>query len=334
MDANQLSWPQCCGQRLMVGFDGTRLNDQLKYDIEQIKVGGIILFARNLRAPGQIEALCADAHAHAQACGLPPLLIAMDQEGGVVARLKPPFTQFAGNPFMKSTDDAVAFAKTTARELRQIGVNMNMAPVLDVLPPQASSIMEKRAFGSDPHWVAEMGAAVIGGLQQNGIMAVAKHFPGIGRTTLDSHQDLPDLDIDRQSLAAVDLLPFQRAIDQGVSGVMLSHILYRQLDPKWPASLSTPIARDLLRSEMGYTGLVMTDDLDMGAVCKHFDIETMVGQCLDAAVDLILICHPGEKIQRAYKHIQKLTQKSARLAKTCEQSVQRIIDYKQKYLPE
>jgi beta-N-acetylhexosaminidase len=233
---------------------------------------------------------------------------------------------------MSSPQDAATFAEITARELKQIGVNMNMAPVLDVLPLKAPSVMEKRAFGSDPQWVAEMGSAVISGLQENGIMAVGKHFPGIGRTTLDSHDDLPDLDIDRQSLSAVDLAPFRKAMDEAVSGIMLSHILYRQLDPQWPASLSAPIARDLLRYEMGFKGLVLTDDLDMGAVCKHYDIETMVKQCLYAAIDIILICHPGEKIERACSQIRTLCQSSDQVAKSAEQSVDRILYYKEKYL--
>lgn len=328
----EISEEERCGQRLMVGFDGADLNDQLKHYIDQIKVGGIILFARNLKSPGQIEDLCGSAQDYAQACGRPPLLVAIDQEGGVVARLKPPFTQFKGNPFMASMKDAVNFAEITARELKQIGVNMDMAPVLDILPLKAPSIMEKRAFGSDPQWVSDMGSAVISVLQQNGIMAVGKHFPGIGRTVLDSHEDLPLLDIDRQSLAAVDLLPFRKAIDTEVSGMMLSHILYRQLDPQWPASLSPLIARDLLRYEMGYRGLVITDDLDMGAVSKHYDIETMVQQCLNAAIDIILICHPGEKIELAFSHIQDLCRSSAKLSKAADQSLERILLYKEKYL--
>ncbi len=193
------STEQQAGQRLMVGFSGTNLDDELKYDIDTLKVGGLILFSRNIVSPAQIEALCTDAQAYAQQSGQPPLFIAIDQEGGKVARLKPPFTQFAGNPALQTTAQAVDFARITARELTQIGVNMNMAPVLDIAPAEIESVMRTRAFGHDPQWVASMGCTVVEHLQANGIVAVGKHFPGIGRTILDSHEDLPELDIDSTS---------------------------------------------------------------------------------------------------------------------------------------
>ena len=239
------------GQRLMVGFDGTGFNDDLKFLIGTLQVGGLILFARNLGAPEQIRQLCRDCQACAGRFGLPPLFIAIDQEGGQVARLKPPFTQFAGNPAMKDPEDAVHFARVTAMELKHLGVNMNMAPVLDVAPDGVESIMAGRVFGSDPGWVSDMGMKVIDHLQQRGIMAVAKHFPGIGRTVLDSHLALPDLDVDAKALTDVDLIPFQSAIQGNVAGIMLSHIRYTGIDPAWPASLSPAITADLLRQEDG-----------------------------------------------------------------------------------
>ena len=141
---------QSAGQRLMVGFDGTELNAELKFHIKTLKVGGIILFSRNLIDPGQIKDLCFSMQSYVRSCGQPPLLIAIDQEGGQVARLKEPFTQFPGNSKMKGPEDAVFFAKTTAKELSEVGINMNMAPVLDVAPEGINSVMADRAFGSDP----------------------------------------------------------------------------------------------------------------------------------------------------------------------------------------
>ena len=209
MRYQDLSASQKAGQRLMVGFEGLTLDDTLKFYIGHLKVGGLILFSRNIASADQIEELCASVQTYASKCGQPPLFISIDQEGGMVARLKPPFTQFKGNAYIRSPDDAKAFACTAGRELKQIGVNMNMAPVLDVLPPDGASVMQGRAFGGDPQRVAELGAVVIHHLQDHKIIAVAKHFPGIGRTVLDSHEDLPDLDIDMATLSAVDLLPFQ-----------------------------------------------------------------------------------------------------------------------------
>jgi beta-N-acetylhexosaminidase len=322
------------GQRFMIGVDSTRLDDELKYAIDRLNIGGLILFARNLQSPEQMESFCRDAQAYAAGCGLPPLFIAIDQEGGQVARLKPPFTQFKGNPHMKSTEDAAAFARITATELRNIGVNMNMAPVLDVLPPKGPSVMEKRSFGRDPQWVARMGATVISHLQDNGVMAVAKHFPGIGRTVLDSHEDLPDLELSQVQMEAADLIPFAAAARIPVSGIMLSHIRYLQLDPVWPASLSARIAADLLRRQIGYRGLVLTDDLDMGAIAKHYDIATIVNQCLSAEIDIMLICHAGPKIKAAYDHAIALYCRNEDLQRMAGESLARIMDQKQRYLME
>jgi beta-N-acetylhexosaminidase len=286
------------GQRLMVGFDGTDFNTDLKFLIGTLKVGGLILFSRNLGRPEQIRQLCRDCQECAGKFGLPPLFIAIDQEGGQVARLKPPFTQFQGNPSMAHPEDAIHFARVTAMELKHLGINMNMAPVLDIAPEGVDSIMAGRAFGSDPGWVSTMGMTVIDHLQQRGIMAVAKHFPGIGRTVLDSHLALPDLEIDAKTLAGFDLIPFKSAIQGKVAGIMLSHIRYTGIDPVWPASLSPAITADLLRRKMGYDGVVMTDDLDMGAIKPSHDIDTAIGQILMADVDIALICHKGPDIER------------------------------------
>ncbi len=320
------------GQRLMVGFDGIDLNEDLRFLIEKRKIGGIILFARNLAAPDQITALCRDCQLAATKAGLPPLFIAIDQEGGPVARLKPPFTQFPGNPTMTGLQDAIDFARVTAAELKRIGVNMDMAPVLDVATADGQSIMASRAFGSDPEWVASMGNAVIEHLQQNGIMAVAKHFPGIGRTVIDSHLTLPDLAIDRKTLTETDLIPFAAAIAGNVAGVMLSHIRYPKIDPDWPASLSPSITAGLLRQAMGYDGVVMTDDLDMGAIKPAFDITTAMDQILLSDVDIALICHKGPDIETAWERIRRSMTDDSRLLQMGDRSIERILRLKRTYL--
>jgi beta-N-acetylhexosaminidase len=332
MTAEKFSNQQLAGQRLMVGFDGTDFNADLRFIIDELKVGGLILFAGNLATPDQICNLCRAVQDYAKTCGQPPLFISIDQEGGRVARLKAPFTQFPGNPSMKDDADAVHFAEVTAAELKQAGINMNMAPVMDIAPENSNSIMAQRAFGSDPDWVARLGVAVIKHLQANNIMAVAKHFPGIGRTVQDSHLDLPVLKDDLSGLEQFDLIPFQASIRHGVAGMMLSHIFYPKLDPQWPASLSSLIADELLRRQMGYDGLVLTDDLDMGAITKHFDIRTAILQVLAANIDLALICHKGPSIETAYEVIlAALTDAPAMKARGL-QSVERIMRLKSRYL--
>ncbi len=316
----------------MVGFDGTGLDEDLKFVIDHIKAGGIILFARNLETPGQIKDLCFVVQDYARKCGQPPLFIAIDQEGGPVTRLKEPFTQFPGNPHMHHEADAVHFAEVTAAELNQVGINMKMAPVMDVAPEDINSIMAKRAFGGDPDWVSRLGVKVIEHLQQNNIMAVAKHFPGIGRTILDSHLDLPVLKDDLTALARFDLIPFEACIQHGVCGIMLSHIFYPKLDDQWPASLSKYIANDLLRKRMDYDGLVMTDDLDMAAITKRYEIRISIQQILVADIDLALICHKGPNIEIAFEQILKEITDSAEMKAKGLESVERIMRCKSKYL--
>lgn len=329
---DKLSEGQLAGQRMMIGFDGTEFNDELRYAIDTLQVGGLILFSRNIVSRAQIRDLCEHAQAYATRSGQPPLFIAIDQEGGVVARLKPPFTQFAGNPAMTCVEDAISFAQITARELTSIGVNMDMAPVLDVAPDPVSSVMCKRVFCGDPQKVALMGVTVIDHLQANGIIAVGKHFPGIGRTVLDSHEELPELDIAPEILIDSDLVPFQAAADADVGGIMLSHIRYPRLDPIWPASLSPAIAHELLRGQLGFEGLVLTDDLDMGAIVKHYDLSAIVHQCLTAAVDLLLICHSSPKIAAAHQAILEKMDATEALWAQSQASVARIMAMKQRFL--
>ncbi|MDA8135266.1 MAG: beta-N-acetylhexosaminidase [Desulfobacteraceae bacterium] len=330
MNWNEATQMETAGQRLMLGFDGIDLNDDLRHLIRDLRAGGLILFKRNIETPDQVKVLCESCRDYAKACGLPPLFIAVDQEGGTVARLREPFTVFKGNPYIETLEDARHFAAVTARELKSIGVNMNFAPVLDVAGDNKDSIMKDRAFKGNPERVAVLGTEIIRTFQNNGILAVAKHFPGIGRTVKDSHFFLPVLDMELPALETSDLIPFMAAKDEGVSGIMLSHILYPRLDENWPASLSPAIAKDLLRDRMGYEGLVMTDDLDMKAVQK--DIETCIGQILASGIDMALICHQGPNIDKAFHEIRRLLREDETLAALGKKSVERILRVKQKYL--
>ncbi len=324
---------QTAGQRLMAGFDGTALNDDLRFLIDTLKIGGLILFSRNISDPDQLRNLCGSLQDYAKSCGQPPLFIAVDQEGGQVARLREPFfTRFPGNPAMKEESDAVCFARITAGELKPMGINMNMAPVLDVAPCDIQSIMAGRVFRGDPGQVARMGAKVIRQLQDNGIIAVGKHFPGIGRTILDSHLELPVFNAKLTDMLASDLLPFETAVRNGVAGIMLSHILYSKIDAEWPASLSVRIARDLLRDHIGFDGIVITDDLDMAAVRHHYDIRTAIRQILSADIDITLICHKGPDIANAFEEILKNLKESEIFRAEGAESVKRILKLKRRHL--
>ena len=332
MNVSDLSSRQLAGQRLMIGFDGIRLTDDFRQLLTTLHIGGIILFSRNIIDPEQVLELSSKIQAAASEAGLPPLFIAVDQEGGTVVRLKEPFTPLPGAKQMKDPEMVHRYADLTAYELVGVGINMNMAPVMDVAPDNIDSIMSERSFGPDPDRVSEMGVRVIEQLQQNHVMAVAKHFPGIGRTILDSHIDRPSLAVSLDILRAADLIPFQAAITAGVAGMMLSHIFYDQLDSNWPASLSPYIADTLLRKEMGFEGVIMTDDLDMGAIKKYYDIETVIRQILAAGIDMALICHAGPDIKTAHQEMVNSIEASSTMRDRCRVSVQRILALKQKYL--
>ena len=332
MHLSELPCQQLAGQRLMAGFDGTTFNDDLRFLIGTLNIGGVILFTRNIVSPDQLHELCAEIQRCGRQSGIPPLLIAIDQEGGEVARLKKPFTQLPGASQMRDEEDVTHFARMTAADLRNAGINMNMAPVLDVAPEEISSVMASRSFGADPFRVATMGCRMIDQLQRRNIMAVAKHFPGIGRTVLDSHDDMPTLSVDLEDLRQVDLVPFAAAIDHRTAGMMLSHIFYDRIDPEWPASLSPAIVRDILRRDMGYDGLVLTDDLDMGAIKRHYDIRTVVRQILVAGVDVALICHKGPDIESAHEEMIRQMSDSADLRRRGMASVARLLKLKHQYL--
>lgn len=332
MRTRDLTLRQIAGQRIMAGFTGTTLNTDLRYLIDTICVGGIILFSRNIENAGQVRRLCTDARAYAAFCGNPPLIIAVDQEGGSVARLKPPdFTELPAAARVRDASEAAEFAGITALELSRAGINMNMAPVLDVGDSAGNSIMTGRAFGNDPAKVAEMGTAVISRLQKSRIMAVAKHFPGIGRTFTDSHADRPDLEVSAEELEARDLVPFSGAIENQVAGIMLSHVRYIDFDKRWPASLSPAVARGLLRRKMGYSGLVLTDDLEMGAIARYYEMPEVVGQILEADIDIALICHTMAKIEAAFETICAQSAGTNSLRRLTE-AVARILSTKAHYL--
>jgi len=318
------------GQRLMLGFNGTTFNGDLETIIREYQAGGIILFKPNIVSPDQVATLCARAQACAASCNLPPLFIAVDQEGGAVSRLPPPFTQFDGNPFIRTREQAAAFARIMARELKQAGINMNLAPVMDVVPPGTDAIMKTRAFPGDAEAVADLGTTVIQTLQSSGIMAVAKHFPGIGRTVLDSHHHLPELDVDMADFQAVDLIPFKAAVRADAAGIMISHILCPRLDPRWQASLSKAIARDLVRHTLGFDGLVLTDDLDMKAIDQ--DMDTCMARILASEIDLALICHQGPDIEKAAIALTRQLASDPKARESSRLCLERMYRFKEKYL--
>jgi len=332
----KMSLEELVGQLFMVGFEGTRYNSDLEFFLKRLHIGGLILFRRNIEDPGQVAALCRKVQETAVETVSVPLFISIDQEGGTVARLIPPFSQFPSAASMASSPDPEGaikrFAGRQAYELKLVGINMDLAPVLDVNLRGPEGLMASRSYGSDPNEVARLGALCIRELQQAGIIACAKHFPGIGDTELDSHQDLPFLDKTLSELEKTELPPFREAVKIPVGAVMTAHVRYSALDPAFPASLSSAVVKGLLRREWGYNGLVLTDDLEMGAIGHHFAIEDAVSLAVKAGSDVLLVCHSPEKIEKGYRTILRRIKDGGLSEEAFKETLLRIFHLKLRYL--
>ena len=320
------------GQLLMVGFPGTDLSGGFLDWLQECRPGGVILFSRNLVDPEQVARLTNALQEHAPN---PPLLIAIDEEGGGVSRLPRSFTTFPAASRVASchSPDAVyGAAGVTARELRAVGINMNLAPVLDVNSNPANPIIGDRAYGTRPEQVCTHGLAVMQGLEDNGIIPCGKHFPGHGDTVTDSHHVLPVVEADRARLDAVELESFRRAISRGVPVIMTAHVRYPALDAGAPATLSQSILTDLLRNELGFEGVTLTDDMEMRAILDHQPIGAASVQALQAGADMILICHQQERQREAASAIEKALERGDLSWERITASVTRIRALKEKRL--
>ncbi|MBN2126293.1 MAG: beta-N-acetylhexosaminidase [Deltaproteobacteria bacterium] len=289
------------GQLFVAGMPGPSLDEGTESLIREGNLGGVILFARNIQDPLQLADLCRGLQERAMDCRGLPLFLAVDQEGGRVARLRRPFTEFPGNAAIGADAEpeqrAVEFARTTALEMGVVGLNMDLAPVLDVQRGTLEKHLSGRSFGEAPELVALLGTRVIRTLQENGVMAVAKHFPGLGRATLDPHVSLPRIDLDEEELEAVNLPPFRAAIEAGVAGIMSSHALYPILDAERPATLSSPVLTGLLRERMAFQGILITDDLEMGAIAGNRTAAQGAVEAFEAGADILLICANQEEVR-------------------------------------
>ncbi len=319
------------GQLLMVGFQGTELSPAFLDWLQEYRPGGVILFSRNLVDPEQVARLTNALQAHAPN---PPLLIAIDEEGGRVSRLPQSFTTFPAASSVAAChapDVAYGTAKVTAQELRSVGINMNLAPVLDVNSNPANPIIGDRAYGTQPEQVCTYGMAVMQGLQDNGIIPCGKHFPGHGDTMTDSHHVLPVVEADRDRLDTTELEPFRRAIRQGLPAIMTAHVRYPALDAEAPATLSRPILTDLLRNELGFQGVTLTDDMEMRAILDHQSIGEASVRALQAGADMLVICHQQERQQEAVAAIEQVLEQGE-LGERLTASVARLRALKEKRL--
>ncbi len=320
------------GQLFMVGFMGTSVTPELASFIKEYKPGGVILFSRNLESVGQIVELTNEL----QRCSpRSPLLISIDQEGGRVSRLPRGFTIFPPCELLgrcNSGELAYAAAATIAKELKAVGVNMNMAPVLDVNSNPDNPVIGDRAFGSTPDVVGEMALVTAAGLQDNKVVACGKHFPGHGDTNADSHKELPVVEASRERLEVVEFPPFRRAVTAGIATMMTAHVLYKALDDQLPATLSPAVITNLLREDLQYDGVVLTDDLEMHAIVDHYGVGDAAVRALLAGCDVLLICKEREREVSAFEAIEQAVSSGTISMERLNQSVARIQRVKQRFL--
>lgn len=283
----------------IAGFEGKTAPDWLLRDISEGRLGGVILFARNLGAPEEVGALIAEI-AQATPPG-PPLIVSVDQEGGRVQRLKAPLTVWPPMLRLAKHEDLAlteAVGRALGEELRLLGFNVDWAPICDVHTNPANPIIGDRAFGETPEQAARQAVAFLRGLESAGMRGCAKHFPGHGDTTQDSHLELPRLAHPIERLRAVELPPFRAAMAAGVGLVMTAHVVMEALDAR-PATMAPAAMDALLRGELGFRGVVVSDDLDMQAVAAHYTVDEVVRGALAAGVDAFLVCRDPARREQA-----------------------------------
>jgi beta-N-acetylhexosaminidase len=287
------------GQLLIAGFNGDRVPVELRSLAREFSLGGVILFARNVVEPGQVAELCFECRRLVEPV---PVWVSIDQEGGRVARLKKPFTEWPPMATLgRSGDLALAerFAKALAAELSAVGVTLDYAPVLDIHTNPANPIIGDRALAERADEVSRLGATIVRALQAAGVAACGKHFPGHGDTTKDSHLELPLVEHPPEQLRDREFAPFRAAIEAGVATIMTAHILVPSLDDDRPATLSKRIVTEILRKELGFEGVILSDDLEMKALANDYAVPESAVHAIAAGCDGVLVCSGDHDTQAA-----------------------------------
>lgn len=321
---------QKIGQMIMIGLQGEELSQEEKRLVKNFSFGGFILFSHNLKEPKQILSLCGSLWKLNQT----PPLIAIDQEGGRVHRLPPPFTHFPPAAVLGRTGNAGLAYKAglaTARELSAVGINLNFAPVLDVHSNPNNPVIGDRALSSEPEQVTQLGWSMIQGLRAGGVIPCAKHFPGHGDTAQDSHLELPVVKKDRAALKSLELPPFIHTCRNQVESLMTAHVLYPSFDSDHPATLSYAIVANLLRHEIDYEGVVFSDDLEMKAISQNYSLENAVSLAIQAGIDVLLFCHQKETAVTAFEFLYREAEKKE-IKTRVEESCERVQKLKRRFL--
>lgn len=321
-----MSQTEKLGQMMMIGIQGTKVDDDSLYMLNQYHMGGVILFDRNMKSPEQVKQLTSDLQA--QSNEKVPLFIGIDEEGGDVVRMAEKLTPPPSQKEIGATGDteqARTWAIKTAKSLKDMGINVNFAPVADV------GSNDKRSYSTDTNTVIDFVRAATKGYQQENIIYSLKHFPGIGKGKVDSHIDSSSIDVVKEVLMTEDILPFKTIIDENEPNdyfILVSHLKYPALDEEYPASLSSKIMTDLLRNKLGYKGIIITDDMEMGAVANHNDFRSIGVKAIKAGADIVLVCHEYQHQQEVYLGLLDAVNSGEISQERIDESVKRIIKVK------
>ncbi|MDN4606946.1 beta-N-acetylhexosaminidase [Sporosarcina highlanderae] len=329
---DKMSVDEKIGQLIVVGMEGKSYNNDIDSLIRRKHVGGIILLGKNISTADGIVEILNDSK-KANAGNKVPLLLSVDEEGGRVSRLPKGMKKLpsAASIGQKNKEFAYETGTYLADVLHSLGYNMNFAPVLDVNSNPKNPVIGDRSFSSNPSEVASLGMSVMKGMTDNGIISVVKHFPGHGDTHVDSHKSLPVIHKSLKELRETELVPFQRAIDEYADMIMVAHILFPELDKEYPSSLSKKIITDLLRKEMHYDGIVITDDLTMGAIVNEYSVPEAALQAFLAGSDLLLVAGDYQNQIDTFDALRTAVESGVISMRRLDESVKRILELKERY---
>ncbi|MDD3107023.1 MAG: beta-N-acetylhexosaminidase [Bacilli bacterium] len=332
MDISQLSKRQLIAQMLCFAFLGTDYDDQLETFVHDFELGGIIYFARNIKNPKQASML----NARLQKESNIPLFIGIDQEGGMVQRIIKGITPLPSAMALAASKPECIYeiTKSVAQNLTCMGFNLNFAPVGDVNNNINNPVINSRSYSDDPFMVAKYASFAFKGFQDGGMLPTIKHFPGHGNTNVDSHIGLPRVTSSKDEVRKTELIPFKQAIDEGIDGVMVSHIIYEAFDQQYPSTLSKAIITDLLKKELGFQGLIVTDSLTMGAIHNHFSLDQVLEHAVNAGIDLLIFCGKAdlEEQRLILNRLEYLVDSGKISLERIKESVCKILKLKEKYV--
>ncbi|UGB30501.1 beta-N-acetylhexosaminidase [Metabacillus sp. B2-18] len=325
---SEMTLQEKIGQMMVVGFNSTSIDDHITKMIKEYHVGGVILFDRNMENQEQVASLNGDLQQLSKDANGLPLILSIDQEGGQIVRMRDQVSPIPSQQELGQKNDpkeVYTTAQRTGKELLSMGFTVNFAPVLDL------SATDSRSFGKDPKKVDSLGRQVVAGMMDSGITTTLKHFPGNGRSDVDPHVETSSVEADKLDLENSDIYPFKQMIkdvDNDQFFVMVTHIKYPAYDKENPASISKVIMTDLLKKQLGFKGLVVTDDLEMGAVNKYFTYEDLGAQAIAAGADLLLVCHTLENQKAVFNGILKAVESKEISEERIDDAVRKILTHK------